>query len=80
MEAATLDIELFALCRLAEAGVPPALRVELAATLPTPASAFAAARLVEAGVPPDVLLDACRVGADLGLVVAVLDQLAAGGA
>ena len=74
-----LDLELLALCRLAEAGVEPALRASLVASLPTPRAALAAARLVEAGVEPTVLLDALAVGADLALVLLTLDHMAGEG-
>jgi hypothetical protein len=79
MDAGTLDLELLALARLAEAGVEPALRCALAAALPTPRAALAAARLVEAGVEAAVLLDALAVGGDLALVLLTLDQLAGEG-
>ena len=76
MDAAMLDLELLALARLAEAGVPPALRATLAAALPSPRAALAAARLVESGVEPTVMLDALAVGGDLALVLLTLDHLA----
>ncbi|MDA8310698.1 MAG: hypothetical protein M0Z46_08795 [Actinomycetota bacterium] len=76
MDAGTLDLELLALARLADAGVPPALRATLAASLPTPRAALAAARLIEAGVEVSVLLDALAVGADLALVLLALDHMA----